>query len=43
MKLAISTLMNPKEKVGFMGFVYWANFAKKRNSKNKLRSDFGGF
>jgi hypothetical protein len=43
MKLPISTLMNPKEKVGFMGFSHWRNSAKKRNSKIQKRSDFGGF
>jgi hypothetical protein len=44
MKLPISTLMNPKEMVGFMGFSYWRNSAKKRNSKIQKRSDdFGGF
>jgi hypothetical protein len=35
--------MNPKEKVGFMGFSYWRNSTKKRNSKIQKRSDFGGF
>ncbi len=43
MKLPISTLMNPKEKVGFMGFSYWRNSAEKRNAKVQKRSDFGGF
>ncbi len=43
MKLPISTLMNPKEKVGFMGFSYWRNSAKKRNSKIQKRSVLGGF
>jgi hypothetical protein len=35
--------MNPKEKVGFMGFSYWRNSAEKRNAKVQKRSDFGGF
>jgi hypothetical protein len=35
--------MNPKDKVGFMGFSYWRNSAKKRNSKVQKRSDFEGF
>jgi hypothetical protein len=35
--------MNPKEKVGFMGFSYWRNSAKKRISKVRKRSDFGAF
>jgi hypothetical protein len=43
MKLPISTLMNPKEKVGFMGFSYWRISAQKRNTKIQKRSDFGGF